>query len=350
MSAPQDGGPVRFWIGANADRAWLFVDAAGSLAELRDALGCGAVSLAPDADVPVEPAERLWSALEWRGHRQLCGFGEIEAYVASGDEEGQVKAFGMLTKKWAVEMEEVQRQVADAFRNGDPEAVVDALEELADVEKDWGEGEVVGRLAERLLSIDVRAVPSDMTFDFGRGPVRARRHVNPDGSEGGWVAATAKVDPGAYVGRDARVFGTASVRAPARILDSARIFGEAEVYGEATVGGRAEVSDNGRVYGNARVLGNARVTGYACVHGRARVSGDAICADFSTVCGRSEVCGMAAVLGSSVVTRDAVVGGSTTLDGATVGGKVTLLEGSHSGRMVTTEYEEGQSAGSGLRP
>ena len=29
--------------------------------------------------------------------------------------------------------------------------------------------------------------------DFGAGPIPARRHTNPDGSEGGWVALTAKI-------------------------------------------------------------------------------------------------------------------------------------------------------------
>jgi hypothetical protein len=28
------------------------------------------------------------------------------------------------------------------------------------------------------------------TFDFGYGEVPSHRHVNPDGSEGGWVAET----------------------------------------------------------------------------------------------------------------------------------------------------------------
>ena len=31
------------------------------------------------------------------------------------------------------------------------------------------------------------------TFDFGSGPVSAHRHVNPDGSQGGWIAETARV-------------------------------------------------------------------------------------------------------------------------------------------------------------
>ena len=64
------------------------------------------------------------------------------------------------------------------------------------------------------------------TFDFedGNGLVAASRHKNPDGSLGGWVAATANV------------------------------YGNARVWDEAWVWGEAQVSGNARVYGNARVL------------------------------------------------------------------------------------------------
>ena len=47
--------------------------------------------------------------------------------------------------------------------------------------------------------------------DFGDGAVRAARHENPDGSEGGWVALTAHVEDTAWVGPDAVVFGNARV-------------------------------------------------------------------------------------------------------------------------------------------
>ena len=35
----------------------------------------------------------------------------------------------------------------------------------------------------------------------------AHRHINPDGSEGGWVAERAKVAPGVYVGARATIYG-----------------------------------------------------------------------------------------------------------------------------------------------
>ena len=48
------------------------------------------------------------------------------------------------------------------------------------------------------------------TFDFRCGPVPAHRHVNG----GGWVADSASVDDGAYIGPDARVSGDAQNEAP----------------------------------------------------------------------------------------------------------------------------------------
>ena len=45
------------------------------------------------------------------------------------------------------------------------------------------------------------------TFDFGNGPVPARKHPNG----GGWVADTATVSETAYVGPEAMVFGNAEV-------------------------------------------------------------------------------------------------------------------------------------------
>ncbi len=38
-------------------------------------------------------------------------------------------------------------------------------------------------------------------------PIPAHRHVNPDGSEGGWVAERAHVAPGVHVGPQATIYG-----------------------------------------------------------------------------------------------------------------------------------------------
>ena len=55
--------------------------------------------------------------------------------------------------------------------------------------------------------------PTTHNFGDGAGPVLAHRHANG----GGWVADTATVEPTVFVGRDARVFGTACVFGTARV-------------------------------------------------------------------------------------------------------------------------------------
>ena len=57
------------------------------------------------------------------------------------------------------------------------------------------------------------------TFDFkdDKGPVSAHRHINPDGTLGGWVANTVCVENTAFIGANARVFGNA------RVYDDAQV-------------------------------------------------------------------------------------------------------------------------------
>lgn len=63
------------------------------------------------------------------------------------------------------------------------------------------------------------------TFDFqdGLGPVPAHRHINPDGSEGGWIAETAQVASTCYVGENAQVSGSALVYENAHISSNLQI-------------------------------------------------------------------------------------------------------------------------------
>ena len=56
---------------------------------------------------------------------------------------------------------------------------------------------------------------SDRTNPLG---VPAHRHINPGGSEGGWVADTATVDRASYVERNALVYGNARVYGPRHVL------------------------------------------------------------------------------------------------------------------------------------
>lgn len=76
-----------------------------------------------------------------------------------------------------------------------------------------------------------------------------RRHVNPDGDEGGWVAITATVDPNCWVGSLAIVAGTARVR------------GGSHVGNRVIVAGRALVDNGAFLAGHAVVSGDAVVSG-----------------------------------------------------------------------------------------
>jgi len=108
------------------------------------------------------------------------------------------------------------------------------------------------------------ALPSGNTetFDFndGNGPVPAARHINPDGSTGGWVAETATASTTAIIGRNAVVFGNANVSGNARIFEQARIHGRATVTDNAWVTGTAQVYDNAMIAGDAWIGGAALIS------------------------------------------------------------------------------------------
>ena len=129
-------------------------------------------------------------------------------------------------------------------------------------------------------------------FGDGNGSVAAHRHSNG----GGWIADTATVMDSVYVGRNAQVFGEATVSDHARIRDSARVSGSAEVYGNAQVFHRAEISDDAVVCDIAKVCGDAKVAGDASVFGNAIVSGDAKVGDNTKVFGQHRLVSRGALL------------------------------------------------------
>ena len=51
------------------------------------------------------------------------------------------------------------------------------------------------------------------TYDFndGNGEVNAKRHINPNGSTGGWVSDSASVENSVHIGFNALVFGEARI-------------------------------------------------------------------------------------------------------------------------------------------
>lgn len=119
-----------------------------------------------------------------------------------------------------------------------------------------------------------------MFFDFrdARGSVPAHRHMNPDGTEGGVVADTARIGNGAVVDVDARVATWARVGDGARIQKGARVAAWAIVGNSVNVGPRARIGERVRV-GSCATIGegaivNAHVGENAGIGARARIDDD----------------------------------------------------------------------------
>ena len=102
------------------------------------------------------------------------------------------------------------------------------------------------------------------THDFGSGPVPARRHINPDGSEGGWVASTAHVADNCFIASGAVVYDVA------RVLDGSMLFDQARVFGSATLKS-VIMSDYSKVSGPT-MLEKARLFGMTYVHNRRKAA------------------------------------------------------------------------------
>ncbi len=93
----------------------------------------------------------------------------------------------------------------------------------------------------------------------GYGELVQRRHINPDGSVGGFVSTECRVAKTAYIGRDAKVIGpSARVKGRARILDEAEIWGNVE--------GDAVICDRARVGLGCTVKNSAVLSGETILH------------------------------------------------------------------------------------
>ncbi len=177
-------------------------------------------------------------------------------------------------------------------------------------------------------------------MDFGQGPVEASRHVNPDGSLGGWVAVTAHADEGAYVSETAfvlgnsRVFGNCRVEDEALVFDNARIHDGAQVAGEAMVGGDCTLMDV-RVEGRARIMGRAHLTGRAHVLGEAKIGGEVRVLGPAVIDGRANLKGKVFVSGGRI-TEDALVDGDAVIKpGAVIDGEMAVYSGTFVAEAVT---------------
>lgn len=168
--------------------------------------------------------------------------------------------------------------------------------------------------------------PARVLHDFGDGAVSAQRHVNPDGSIGGWVARSAHVEDTATVDYDAEVFGNARVFGDARILDRAQVADNARVYDDAVVSGHARVGGNVRLI-DAEVGHHARVIGDTHVSGGARIAGEAF------------VTGDVRIMGHALIAGSAKVGGRAWIGGGEIAGTVVVdgMAAVHPGARLTLD-------------
>lgn len=169
-------------------------------------------------------------------------------------------------------------------------------------------------------------------------PVLARRHTNPDGSVGGYVALSAWADPEAYVGPNAEVAGRSGVYARARIGGAALIAGDSEIGGFSVVEGRAvvrssSITDHVLVFGDAELTevdarGHAQIYGQSVSHkasiygtrtmpakvgGRAWIRPDLPMGRAASVIS-SRIDGDAVVIGSGVIADGSHIGCETKID------------------------------------
>ena len=93
----------------------------------------------------------------------------------------------------------------------------------------------------------------------------ACRHINPDGTEGGWVAESAVVDGTCYI------HPKAEVTEYAQVLENAELHDISIAQGFAVVRGNAKLLDWCRVTDNAEVCGDATICGGTIIGGKSYI-------------------------------------------------------------------------------
>jgi len=168
-------------------------------------------------------------------------------------------------------------------------------------------------------------------FGDGQGLVLARRHVNPDGSIGGWVSYTAMVAPTVYVGEDAQVYGSAQVNGTVELLHNVRVYGSAYVHANALLYHDAKVFDRAEVFGNACVYGHSNVYDHALirdcvqVYGHAQVYGKVLLADSCKVHSDAEIFDEAQVYEYAEIGKGAKIGGKAHVKDTVYLENITML-------------------------
>jgi len=113
------------------------------------------------------------------------------------------------------------------------------------------------------------------------------RHINEDGTVGGFVESTAKVSDTVYIGKNAlvldnaRVFGHARVYDYAQVSDDVWIFDRAQVFGHSRVFNKARIFDRAQVFGHAQVFGDAQVFGHTQIFGNVILRTGGLCSKYS---------------------------------------------------------------------
>lgn len=171
-------------------------------------------------------------------------------------------------------------------------------------------------------------------FSGGKGEDKSRPcngqrgsyHVNPNGTPGGFVAASAYVDIGAIVSENSQVCDRAKVHGEAIIRERSRVFGNAVIEGNVRISGEA------KVYGNALVRSNSvagvDIQGMAKVYGNARIEGDALVAGKSEVYGSSLVRGNTRLFGKAKVYGRSLVEGESRIFGKAEVADHAIIQGS----------------------
>lgn len=149
--------------------------------------------------------------------------------------------------------------------------------------------------------------------DFGKGPVPAHRHKNPDGSVGGWVANTAFVAPTATVEATACVFDSAQVLDRVQVKDFANVYEQAIARDEAWLEGKA------RLFGSATMKDSSRAMESAIIRGEAILEESSSAEHYSQTSGYAKLYGYARALGESRIQDNARIGDGCIIYGAVTG-------------------------------
>ena len=133
--------------------------------------------------------------------------------------------------------------------------------------------------AEVSEAFELRNLPFTITFArmecFG-GARYFIRHVNPDGTVGGFVEKTALATETTYVSPTALVLGKSNVTGYAKILDYAIVDGKAWVSEYAELHNFARATGNSWIMNHASLKDNAMISGNVWIRNDSVISGNTI--------------------------------------------------------------------------